>query len=61
MGGLQIKPHIGVGSSNAPDALVKGAETKMKEILIFLGGAMFGGVVTFAVFCLINAGRINRE
>ena len=33
----------------------------MKDILIFLGGAMFGGVVTFAVFCLINAGRINRE
>ena len=33
----------------------------MREILIFLGGAMFGGLVTFIAFCLICAGRMNKE
>ena len=61
MGGLQIKQHIGVGSSNAPDALVKGAETKMKEILIFLGGAMFGGLVAFLTFCMLAGIRMKSE
>ena len=56
-----MKTSCGGGSSDAPDALVRGAETKMKEILIFLGGAMFGGFVAFLTFCMLAGIRMKSE
>lgn len=33
----------------------------MREILIFLGGAMFGGFVAFLTFCMLAGIRIKTE
>lgn len=33
----------------------------MKEIFVFLGGAMFGGTVAFLSFCLFCGIRLRNE
>ena len=33
----------------------------MKEILIFLGGAMFGGTVAFLTFCMLAGIRLKDD
>ncbi len=33
----------------------------MREILIFLGGAMFGGFVAFLTFCMLAGIRMKSE
>lgn len=33
----------------------------MREILIFLGGAMFGGFVAFLTFCMLAGIRMKNE
>ena len=33
----------------------------MREILIFLGGAMFDGFVAFLTFCMLAGIRMKRE
>ncbi len=33
----------------------------MKEILIFIGGAMFGGFVAFLTFCMLASIRMKSE
>lgn len=33
----------------------------MKDILIFLGGAMFGSMVSFLVFALLNGTRTEKD
>lgn len=33
----------------------------MREILIFLGGAMFGGFVAFLTFCMLAGIRLKDE
>lgn len=33
----------------------------MKEILIFLGGAMFGGFVAFLTFCMLSGIRMKSD
>ena len=33
----------------------------MKELILFITGAMFGGGVSFLFFCIINSGRIKSS
>lgn len=33
----------------------------MKDILIFLGGAIFGGTVAFITFCLLAGIRLRKD
>lgn len=33
----------------------------MKDILVFLGGTMFGGTLAFMVLCLIGGARLKNE
>lgn len=33
----------------------------MKDILIFLGGAIFGGAVAFITFCLLAGIRLRKD
>lgn len=33
----------------------------MKDILLFLGGAMFGSMISFFMFCLLSGNRIVKK
>lgn len=55
MGGLQVKAYE-QGDVSLP-AYTDNTEEVMKELLIFLGGAMCGSFFSILYFCLINAGK----
>ena len=33
----------------------------MKDILLFLGGAMFGSMISFFMLCLISGNRVGKK
>lgn len=59
MGGLQVENGY-IQEALTTSCMLRILEEIMKEILIFLGGVMFGGFVGMIVFCLITVGKFKN-